>query len=174
MIHQKNKGCFCLYHGNLSVNENEKAAQWLLKEVFNDINIPLVIAGKNPSENLEELAYVNKNTCLVSNPSDKEMQDLIKKAQVNILPSFNNTGVKLKLLNALYNGRYCLVNEAAAKGVGLDNLCQIANGAAAFKKSAIELYDQPFLEEDSIRRQKLLAVSYNNEKNARQLIAWIY
>ena len=52
---QRGKGCFCLYHGNLAVNENEKAAEWLLTEVFNDIAIPLVIAGKDPSETLEKL-----------------------------------------------------------------------------------------------------------------------
>jgi hypothetical protein len=28
-------GCYCLYHGNLSVNENEEAAIWLLQNVFN-------------------------------------------------------------------------------------------------------------------------------------------
>jgi glycosyltransferase involved in cell wall biosynthesis len=174
LTHDKTKGHFCLYHGNLAVNENEKAAEWLLKEVFNDIDIPLVIAGKNPSPHLEKLAHVNKNTCLVSNLADKEMQDLIKKAQVNILPSLNNTGVKLKLLNALYNGRYCLVNDAASKGVAIDNLCHIANDAASFKKMAIELYSKPYENETSEERQEVLNASYNNDKNAQQLIAWIY
>src|SRR5205823_525387 len=28
-------GCFCLYHGNLSADENEEAALWLLRKVFN-------------------------------------------------------------------------------------------------------------------------------------------
>ena len=174
-VHTQNgKGCFCLYHGNLSVNENEKAAGWLLTKVFNDINVPLVIAGKNPSEELEKLAHVNNNTCLVSNPSDKEMQDLIKKAQVNILPSFNNTGVKLKLLNALYNGRYCLVNEAAAEGAAIDDLCYIANSADDFKKAAKALYEKPFSDEDAQERQQVLDASYNNDKNASLLIKWIY
>lgn len=171
---QHGKGCFCLYHGNLSVNENEKAAVWLLSAVFNDINVPLVIAGKNPSESLEKLAHINNNTCLVSNPTDKEMQDLIKKAQINILPSFNNTGVKLKLLNALYNGRFCLVNEAAVEGAAIDDLCCIANTAADFKKWATALYEQSFNEEEAEKRQQILSASYNNDKNARQLIAWIF
>lgn len=174
VIAHNGRGSFCLYHGNLSVNENEKAAAWLLTEVFNNISIPLVIAGKNPSEHLEQLAHVNKNTCLVSNPSDKEMQDLIKKAQINILPSFNNTGVKLKLLNALYNGRYCLVNEAAAEGAAIDELCYVAHSVEDFKKSALALYDRPFKEEDAKHRQHILDASYDNEKNARQLIEWIY
>jgi glycosyltransferase involved in cell wall biosynthesis len=171
---QLGKGSFCLYHGNLSVNENEKAAEWLLTEVFNDIPIPLVIAGKNPSEYLEKLVHVNRNTCLVSNPSELEMQDLIKKAQVNILPSFNCTGVKLKLLNALYNGRFCLINGAAAAGAAIDGLCYIANSAEDFKKSATALYEKTYSAEDTIKRQKVLDQHYNNEKNAVQIMEWIY
>ncbi len=174
VVNPKGKGCFCLYHGNLAVNENEKAAEWLLTEVFNDIKIPLVIAGQNPSEGLEKLAHVHNNTCLVSNPSDKEMQDLIHKAQVHVLPSFNDTGVKLKLLNALYNGRHCLVNAPAADGVALDGLCKIASTAADFKEAATTLYETPYSDNDGFHRQAVLAANYNNEKNARQLIQWIY
>ncbi len=171
---QTGRGSFCLYHGNLSVNENEKAAEWLLTEVFNKLSIPLVIAGKNPSSYLEDLAHVNKNTCLVANPSDKEMQDLIKKAQINILPSFNNTGVKLKLLNALYNGRYCLANNAAVQGAAIDGLCELAQTADEFRQRAVELYEQPFAEEESLVREQILHVNYNNHQNAAQMIKWIY
>jgi hypothetical protein len=168
------KGSFCLYHGNLAVNENEKAASWLLTDVFNDINIPLVIAGKNPSEELEKLAHVNNNTCLVSNPSEKEMQDLIGKAQVNILPSFNNTGIKLKIINALYTGRHCLVNPAAQEGAGIEEVCHVAADAHAFKEKAAELYEEIYNAADIARRQDLLNNRYCNEKTAIQLISWLH
>jgi hypothetical protein len=39
-------GTFCLYHGDLSVTENEKVVIWLIMHVFNDLQIPFVIAGK--------------------------------------------------------------------------------------------------------------------------------
>ena len=103
---KEGKGCFCLYHGNLSINENEEAAIWLLQNVFNQLEIPFVIAGKDPSQKLSFMAHEHPHTCLVANPGDKELQDMIAKAQINILPSLNNTGVKLKLLNALFNGRH--------------------------------------------------------------------
>src|SRR5690606_37782455 len=126
-------GCFCLYHGNLSVPENEKAALWLIQEVFNDLTIPLVIAGKNPTRSLERVARNHNCTCEVANPSEQEMQDMIGKAQINVLPSFNSTGMKLKLLNALYNGRHCLVNDATVSGTGLESACHIGANAAGFK-----------------------------------------
>jgi glycosyltransferase involved in cell wall biosynthesis len=168
------KGCFCLYHGNLSVNENVRAVEWLLTEVFNNLSIPFVIAGRNPSEKLATLVHRNNHCCLVANPSEKEMQDLIKKAQVNVLPSFNSTGVKLKILNALYNGKYCLVNKAAADGAGFENLCSIANTADEFKHTVSLLYNQPYNDENAQERQQVLNVIYNNEKNALRIINWIY
>ncbi|MFX5252872.1 hypothetical protein ABTD06_19170, partial [Acinetobacter baumannii] len=77
---QTGMGSYCLYHGDLSVEANEKAAIWLLKNVFNDLKLPFVIAGKNPSDKLNELAHSQQHTCLVANPAEKELQDMIAKA----------------------------------------------------------------------------------------------
>ncbi len=163
-------GCFCLYHANLSINENEAAAIWLLQQVFNAIEVPFVIAGKNPSQKLAFLAREHPHTCLVANPSDKELHDMIAKAQINILPSFNNTGVKLKLLNALYNGRHCLVNKAGVEGSGLDTLCTIAEDADDFKTAIKYLYAIPYVIEENEKRQQRLQHLYDNQKNADKLI----
>ncbi|MFZ4057497.1 MAG: glycosyltransferase [Ferruginibacter sp.] len=168
------KGMFCLYHGNLSINENEEAAIWLLKEVFQDLKIPFVIAGKNPSQKLEFLAHEHQHSCLVANPSDKEMQDMIMKAQVNILPSLNNTGVKLKILNALYNGRHCLTNKAGAAGSGLEQLCLIAETANEFKDALKFLYHEPYSDEENIQRNKVLHQLHHCEKNAANLIDFFW
>lgn len=170
---QPGKGCFCLYHGNLSVNENEKAACWLLYEVFDTLEIPFVIAGRNPSPHLKKLAD-KPYTSMVVNPTVEEMQDLIKKAQVNILPAFNTTGVKLKLLNALYNGRHCLVNESAIAGSGLEGLCKVANNAEEFKQQINSLYALSFSEEQIKMRSDILQNVYDNEKNAQQLMTLIW
>ncbi len=168
------KGCYCLYHGNLAVNENEVAATWLLQHIFNDLQIPFVIAGKNPSKKLEDLAHAHQHTCIVANPGEREMQDMIRKAQVHVLPSFNNTGIKLKLLNALFNGRHCLVNKNGVEGSGLEHVCHIAEGAAAFKSAIKELYEQPFTENEKQQRQGLLLSQYNNEANAKKLMTFLY
>lgn len=168
------KGCFCLYHGNLAINENEKAAEWLLNNIFNTLEIPFVIAGRNPSRSLQALAHLRSHTCMAVNPGDAELQDLIKKAQVNILPSFNKTGVKLKLLNALYNGRHCLVNNAGDEGSGLESLCEHANDANAFREKIQKLFDESFSENQSAKRNAVLNNLYNNEASARKLMTWIY
>ena len=167
-------GCFCLYHGNLSVSENEKAVTWLLKQVFNTLSIPFLIAGKNPSMRLKRLVYQHPHACLVVNPSEQEMQDIIGKAQINILPSLNCTGIKFKLLNALFNGKHCVVNEEPVKNTGLESACHIGSDSEGLKKIIEELYDQPFTEEEIKLRQELLSHYFDNEKNGRRLIQWIW
>ncbi len=168
------KGSFCLYHGNLSVDENDFAATWLLENIFNTIEIPFVIAGKNPSKKLIKLAHKQMHTCLVDNPGETEMQELIKKAQVNILPSFNDTGVKLKLINSLYVGRHCLINASAASGSGLEDLCTIANSEQLMREEVQRLYEIPFSYYSHEERIEKLQSLFNNQKNARQMIGWIF
>jgi glycosyltransferase involved in cell wall biosynthesis len=166
---KEGRGSYCLYHGNLEINENEEAVIWLLKYVFNNLEIPFVIAGKNPSQKLIDLAHQHQHTCLVQNPTDKEMQDLITKAQVHILPSFNNTGIKLKLLNALFNGRHVVVNKQGVEGSGLEEACHIAGDAAAFKNNITALYDKSFTDDDIQLRQGLLQRKYNNNLSIKKV-----
>lgn len=164
---KEGKGYFCLYHGNLAVNENEEAVIWLLENV---IDMPFIIAGRNPSKKLEKLAQARAEACLVANPSDDEMKDLIAKAQIHLLPSFNNTGVKLKLLNALFNGRHCIVNSAAVAGSRLKDHCHIADDPAAFREKISELFTKDFTEQELQKRQGLLQHEYNNQANAKKLM----
>jgi hypothetical protein len=168
------KGSYCLYQGDLSIDTNERAAVWLLQKIFNELKLPLVIAGKHPSKRLERLAHAQQYTCLVADPDEKEMQDMITRAHINILPSFSNTGVKLKLLNALFNGRHCVVNKATVEGSGLDSLCYIADNEDATKDIIRQLYEKPFNCDTIEKRDVFLKERFNNENNARQQISRIW
>ena len=171
---QEGIGTFCLYQGNLSVPENEKVATWLLEEVFSELEIPFVVAGKNPTPQLEQLAHNQQNTCLVANPSEKEMFDLIQKAQINILPSLTTTGIKFKFLYAVFCGRHCIVNEEMTVGTKLESACHIASGADAFKSILMQLYRKPFEDEEINLRERLMNHYYNNAENAQRLMQWIW
>ena len=167
-------GSYCLYHGNLGEIENERVAFFLLRRVFNSLKIPFVIAGSHPSPALRSLAKRSNFHCLVENPTEPEMQDMISKAQINILPTFRNTGSSMKLLNALFNGRHCLVNELMVEGTGLEPATHIASTVRAFKSILLQLYHQPFPEEEILLRKQLLEKTFNNKQNAKRLIQWIW
>ena len=168
------KGTFCLYQGNLSVPENEKAVVWLLENVFKNFKIDFVVAGKNPSAFLKKLLKQNEKVRLIENPSEEKMEELITNAHIHLLPSFNATGIKIKLLNALFNGRFIITNQASLEGTGLETLCEIANSAEDYKQIIPRLLAASFSEKEVMERNKILQSKYNTEKNARQLMQWLY
>lgn len=167
---EEGMGSYCLYHADLSTETNEKTAIWLLKNVFSQLNLPLVITGRNPSEKLVHLSHQSKFSCLVANPSEKEMKDMITKAHIHILPSFSSTGCNLQLLHALFIGRHCILNESAVKNNELESACHIGSNANAFRELILQLYYQPFTKEEITLRKKLLGHQFNNNENARKLL----
>jgi glycosyltransferase involved in cell wall biosynthesis len=168
------KGTFCLYQGNLSVPENEKAVIWLLENVFKNFKIDFVVAGKNPSAFLKKISKQNEKVRLIENPSEEKMEELITNAHIHLLPSFNATGIKIKLLNALFNGRFIITNQASLEGTGLETLCEIANSAEDYEQIIQRLLAASFSEKEVMERNKILQSKYNTEKNARQLMQWLY
>ncbi|MBI5858756.1 MAG: glycosyltransferase family 4 protein [Sphingobacteriales bacterium] len=167
-------GNCCLYHGNLSVPENEKVALWLLKNVFSKIAVPFVIAGKNPSKKLANISFRNKQCRLIANPTENEINDLLRQAHINVLPSFSSAGIKIKLLHALFEGRHCIVNDTMVVGTGLEAACHIAGNAAAFASVVMQLLHQPFTTEEITLRKKLMENTFSNEKNVQQLIQYLW
>lgn len=167
-------GDYCLYHGNLSVSENEAVALWLVSSVFSGLTIPLKIAGKNPSKKLIAAIKACPHIEIVPNPEEVTMEMLIQEAQINLLPSFSSTGIKLKLLHALFSGRHCIANDAMVNGTHLECTCVIAGDAASFQASIQLLYTRPFTKEAIMLRQNILEQHFNNRRNAEQLIQWIW
>lgn len=163
-------GSYCLYQGDLSVEANTKTAMWLVKEVFAGMDISFKIAGKKPPRSLQKAVSSHPNITLTADPTGDEMQELVANAHINILPSFSNTGIKLKLLNALFNGRHCVVNKATVEGTGFDELCHIADTADHFKNLVSQLYHQPFREEETAARRRMLDTHFDNAANALKLI----
>lgn len=169
------KGSFALYHGNLSVAENNQAAFYLIHKVFDGIDCPLRIAGKEPLSTLKKEAQKKDARFeLISNPYDEKMQVMIADAHLNVLPTFQPTGIKLKLLNALFNGRFCVVNAQMIQSTGLEPLCILAENADDMKKAILEVLQQDFTTAMIQQRQQLLAEKFSNRVNAARVAGWIF
>ena len=160
-------GDYCLYHGNLEVEENREAVQFLATQVFDSLPFRLIIAGRNPSNEVNALK--SKNIQIIANPNDKELNQLLLQAQVHVLPSFQNTGFKLKLIHSLYTARHILCNDAILEGSGLRATVNIANTAKEFKTQITQLMTTEFTEEDVVTRNQLV-IPYNNANLAIQLM----
>lgn len=169
VIIEPGKGSFAFYHGNLEIAENIEAALYLITKVFNGIHVPLIIAGKNPPAFLIDAAKRFNNIELRANISTEEIYKLVKEAQINVLPTFQSTGIKLKLLTSLFNGRYCVVNSPMVDGTELRNLCVVCDSAADMKKEVIHLFDLPFDTSEISKREKVLLEKFSNTINAGKI-----
>lgn len=161
-------GDYALYHGNLDVEENNRAALFLI-DVFKQLDRKLVIAGNNPRKELVQAVDEHLNVQLRINPTEKEMDTLVSEANINVLPTFQATGIKLKLLAALYTGKHCLVTPKMVEGTGLGRLCHIAKTASDFKIEIEKLFDTPFAQEEIDKRNKLLSKKFSTQHSLVQL-----
>lgn len=172
---KEGNGNYCLYHGDLSIDVNVHPAIWLLQNVVAELqHIPFVFAGKNPLSQVQLIVKNYKNVRLISNPDNKAMGELIANAQINVLPSFSTAGIKLKLLNALYNGRFCIANKQTLHGSNVNQLCIEANTADEFIRLIEQYFTQPFVIDLINKRQNVLNNLYNNNANALLLDRWIF
>ncbi len=167
------QGDYALFHGDLSVKDNEEGALFLIKEVFQHIKIPFVIAGLNPTNRLIEAVKPYAHIQLKANLPYKTLQQLIQEAQVNILVSFQNAGMKLKFLNAIFNGRFCIVNDSMKTNTSLDELCFVLNEPIEMQKKLQELMSNRFTEEERMKRVEMFEQNFSNSDNAKKIIAEI-
>ena len=167
---QSGRGKFAFYHGNLEIGENIEAALFLINKVFNGINVPLIIAGKNPPSQLAAAAARFKNIELKANISTEEIYQLVKDAQINVLPTFQATGIKLKLLTSLFNGRFCIVNPPMVNGTGLETLCSVCESDSEMKKEIIHLFERDFDEREIQKREQILLENFSNTVNAKKFL----
>lgn len=167
------KGNYVLYHGNLGHPENVEAALFLLEKVCPHTDQPFIFAGKDPSPEIAAACAALPNCVLTANPSMQDMEQLVAGAQLHILPTFQATGLKLKLLHALFRGRHVVVNGAMVAGTGLEELCHIAETPGQFTAILQELMAVPFTEEAIRRRRDLLLQQYNNVQNAARIRTYL-
>lgn len=170
---QVGRGEYALFHGKLSIPDNHKSALWLIDEVFSQIDIPLVIAGMDPAPALKERIANFEHIRLVENPDEKTMNDLVRNAQVNVLVTQRAAGAKLKLINALFRGRFCIVNEQMVSGSGLDSLCYVRNSAAAMRQTLEALMNTPFEQSRVEARRVALEGLLSNIENTKKLLSII-
>lgn len=164
------KGEYAFYHGNLSVGENNEAALYLVNKVFNDLGQQLIIAGSKPSDELKKIVRTKPNVALYNDLTHEQIQEYIADAHCNILPTFQSTGIKLKLLSALFAGRFCIVNKPMVENTGLETLCIIANSPEAMKENVKSVFEKEFTDRERKKREDILLRDFSNTENAKKIL----
>jgi hypothetical protein len=128
----------------------------------------------NPPPWLEDMTAGRPNIRLIRNPGEMEMFQLIRHAHLHLMITFQATGLKLKLINALFNGRFCLVNPEMTDGTGLAQLCHIATTPAEFREKIPELFAKNFGEDEIIHRTAFLTGQYSDYENCKKLLEIVH
>jgi len=168
------RGAYCLYHGNLGVGENNLAALHLLRNIFRHVDIPLIIAGSRPSRELRAEVAALPHVELRADLGTEAIHGLIRHAQVNVLPTFQATGIKLKLLAALHMGRHCLVNGPMVQHTGLEPLCRVEDTDSGYIAALTELFHRDLTPAEVTARERILLSEFSNSVSAQRLVAMIW
>lgn len=163
-------GDYILYQGKLSVPENYRAVSYILDRIWDKHMPRLVIAGQEPPDWMRRKVNSHHNVQLMPNPTNDEMEQLIRHAHINLILTFQATGLKLKLINALFRGRFCLVNPEMLAGTGLESACQVARTPLEFREQVFRLSNQSFDKQDIDHRRKVLENRYSDRNNCKRLM----
>lgn len=171
---ERGSGNYLLYNGNLSVEENLNAVYFLAERVISAFpDVKWVIAGGNPPKELYEVVQSMNNVEIVANPSSTEMARLVTEAAANVLITFQSTGIKLKLINALYKGGHCIVNDKMIESTGLKDLCMVTHSDKDLIETIKVALSQKITAEQLDVRNKLLFETYDNNENIKILTKYI-
>lgn len=165
------RGDYVLFHGNLSVSENYEAVQWLAKNVFPQLNMKIVVAGLDPHPFLKRALGRLFNVELIASPSLDRMRELIRHAQVHVLYTPQATGLKLKLLNVLFSGRFIVCNPQMLAGTGISAGAGLvtAEEPAQIVARINAVTGMPF-ESSHAEARRAMVANFLNQKNVRMLV----
>jgi hypothetical protein len=170
---REGKGDYVLLHGDFSTSENNAAAMFILHDVAPRWKYKTVIAGKRPSDEIMREASGLKHVRVIPNPSLVQMNDLINNAQVCLLNASQPSGMKLKLINALYQGRHVITSDSVVAGTHLESLCNIAGNPEEWINLTDRLMKEDFTAEMKERRILLLSEIADNSINAKNIVEFI-
>lgn len=172
---KQGKGDYLLFHGNLSISENYEALLWLMKHVFSKSELAVYVAGLNPPEFL--ISEIKKYSFieLIVSPTEEKMTELIENAQLHVLYTAQPTGLKLKLLNVLFKGRFVICNSHMLSGTGLqaNQGLLIANSPEEFISSITSCFQKEFTGA-FLQDRKNLVKHFDNFSNAKKLINEVF
>lgn len=159
---------FVLWHGDLRVTDNEKSALQAI-DILKNTNYKLIVASSFKLNTV--LTMCNQYENIVFNDLKKKdaLEKLLKTAKVNLLFTFQPTGIKLKLLKALVKSRFVMVNSLMLEGTNLQELCVVANSEFEVKRELEKLMNTQFSDEERNERKEKMRF-FNPKINAQKIV----
>lgn len=161
-----------LYHGNVLVSENVKAALFLI-DTYKDSPYNLIIASSYTNKDLDKETGKHSNIEFKHLSNQEELYTLFEETHINALPTFQKTGIKLKLLNTLYQGKFIIANDFMVEDTGLETLCERANTKEEFLQKTKDLLQQGF-DKEIIKERKEILEGFSTTSGAKKIVETIF
>jgi glycosyltransferase involved in cell wall biosynthesis len=166
-----------LYHiGSMEWMPNQSAVQRLLQRIW-----PLVLE-KNQKSTLHLAGKAMAQATLPELPpmvfNDGEVADAALWSEpfgILCVPLMAASGVRMKTLEALAEGKWVVTTSVGAAGLPLEHEkhCLIADGDAEFAAAVLRLQTDAQLREKLRRHGLELAAQYSIENSCRRMLQWI-
>lgn len=160
-------GDYAFYHGDLRLPDNKRAVRFLI-DVFARIpDYKLVVASGSDGGFVRKWIAAHPNIDYIQIQNQLHLEELLQKAHLNVMLSFQESGTKLKLVNALYKSRFCIINRNMVDDSEIRMLCEIAETRDEFIKAVNRLKTQPY--NDAKRRNEVLRNVLDDTQNALKI-----
>jgi hypothetical protein len=132
-----------LFVGSLNVKCNIRAIKWFIEMVMpilrRKINCCFIIVGRNPTKEVLNLVEENEDVFVFKNV--KSLKPFYENSDLVIIPLFNNTGIKIKLIEALKYGKKVVARPEGVYGSGLQDVVPTAETPKDFADKCIQVLE---------------------------------
>ena len=146
---------YVLFHGKLSVSENETAALLIARAARQHPSVRFVVAGHGASSALRA-ALQEANVHWVDSPRQEEMTWWLRGAAVHGLWALQAAGVKFKLLHALQSSGRVVGNALLVQGTGLESLVTVVDQEKEWIQSVVQAVHQPLDAAEREERRRVM------------------
>ena len=153
----------------MRISDNCKAALFTIA-VFSKLKHKLVLASSFEKEEIIKEVEKYEHITFDNLQREDQLENLLQTAHIHSMVTYQKTGIKLKLLNALYKGKFVIGNTKILEDTGLEEACYLANTKQEFRKHIETLLLKDFEEEDLALRIRVLE-KFNPLESAKKIAA---
>lgn len=122
--------------GNMSWYPTSQGTEWFIENVFNELtseipNLKLYIVGGGATSRIQKYSQGNKN--IVVTGYVNSLDDYYLKCDIAVVPIFNGTGAKIKVLEGIAKSIPMVISDYAAKDYhGIESCAKVAKDKEEF------------------------------------------
>jgi hypothetical protein len=166
------KGDYLLFQGDFSIEINQSALFDILDQLPKDMKSKIIVAGRSGNQSFEDKLANYTNIQREADVSDVEMIEFVRNAQLNIIHSLHQAGMKLKLFTALYHGRFILASKNCQTNTPLDR------GILFYTRGELghlinQYMGRDFTPEDVEQRKEILMAHPGDTDMAKEILRYL-